>query len=272
MTNDFATLKQFIDESNLTNSTNEKVEVLKRYKDNEFIKNVLLYTYTRFNQYYVKASNLKKNYRLCSPFPIHTSLFTLLDDLDARSITGHDAVKEVNGFIANNKEYADIIYNIFDRNLKNRISTSLIERVFPNLIPTFDVALANKYNESLSKKIDFTKEKWFVSRKLDGCLTENTMIEFEDGKKIKIKEVVEKNLSGKIKSYNTKTKKIEYKEILNWMKNLSDVNSDNAEWYEITLENDKKITLTGNHRIWLPELKCWRRTDELNGNETILFE
>lgn len=168
MINDFLTLQQFIDESNATNSTNEKVEILEKYKNNEFIKNVLLYTYTGFKQYYVKASNLKKNWKLCSPFCNYDSLFNLLDDLNDRIITGHDAIKQVNAFIANNIEYKELIYNIFDRNLKNRISTSLIERVFPGLIPTFDVALANKYDEKLAKKIDFTKEKWFVSRKLDG--------------------------------------------------------------------------------------------------------
>jgi len=166
--NDFSTLKQFIDESNATNSTNEKVVILNKYKNNEFIKKVLLYTYTGFKQYYVKASNLKKNHKLCAVSPVYTDLFDLLDALDARKITGHDAIKEVNGFISDNEQYRNLIYTIFDRNLKNRISTSLIERIFPGLIPTFDVALANKYDERMSKKIDFTKEKWFVSRKLDG--------------------------------------------------------------------------------------------------------
>lgn len=170
--NEFDVLQKFIDESNTTNSTNEKVEILIKYKDNEFIKNVLLYTYTGFKQYYVKSSNLKKNYKLCSAFPKYSNLFKLLDALDERKITGHEAIKEINGFISNNEEYKDIIYSIFDRNLKNRISTSLIERVFPNLIPTFDVALANKYDERLAKKIDFTKENWYASTKLDGlrCL------------------------------------------------------------------------------------------------------
>jgi len=172
MLNDFATLQRFIDESNATNSTNEKVAILTKYKDNEFIKKVLLYTYTGFKQYYVKASNLKKNSFLSFAIPSYFDLFSLLDDLDARKITGHDAIKEVNGFISNNKEHTELIYSIFDRNLKNRISTSLIERVFPGLIPTFDIALANKYDDRMKAKIDFSKERWFASRKLDGirCL------------------------------------------------------------------------------------------------------
>jgi len=42
----------------------------------------------------------------------------------------------------------------------------------PGLIPTFNVALANKYDEKTKKKVNFEKDVWYVSRKLDGvrCL------------------------------------------------------------------------------------------------------
>jgi DNA ligase-1 len=45
----------------------------------------------------------------------------------------------------------------------------MINKVIPGLIPTFDVALANSFDEKMSKKIDFVFDNWFVSRKLDGC-------------------------------------------------------------------------------------------------------
>lgn len=272
MNNDFVNLQKFIDESNATNSTNDKIKVLSKYKDNEFIKKTLLYTYSSFKKYYVTSKNLIKNSKLCAVFPVYTDLFDLLDVLDSRTITGHDAIREVNSFIYNNKEHKELIYSILDRNLKNRMTTKLIDRVFPNYIPTFEVALANKYDKKLAQKIDFKNDKWFVSRKIDGCLNENSIVEFEDGKKLKIKEVVENKIVGKIKCFNIKTQSIEYKEIENWMKNLSDISDKNDKWYEITLENNKQLILTGNHRIWLPKLKCWRRIDELNGGEIILFE
>tara|TARA_B100001094_G_scaffold299367_1_gene324021 strand:- start:27 stop:971 length:945 start_codon:yes stop_codon:yes gene_type:complete len=46
-----------------------------------------------------------------------------------------------------------------------RASSSVINKVIPNLIPTFDVALATKYEP---KFCDFENEEWLGSRKLDG--------------------------------------------------------------------------------------------------------
>ena len=41
----------------------------------------------------------------------------------------------------------------------------MINKIIPGLIPTFDVALASKYEP---KNCDFENERWFASRKLDG--------------------------------------------------------------------------------------------------------
>ena len=93
------------------------------------------------------------------------SIFTLLDDLANRVCTGHDAIANVNRFILENKQYEDLIFSIIDRNLEIRASDSVINKVIPNLIPTFDVALATKYEP---KFCDFENEVWLGSRKLDG--------------------------------------------------------------------------------------------------------
>jgi len=71
----------------------------------------------------------------------------------------------VNTFINMNEEYEDLIFNIIDRNIEIRASASVINKVIPNLIPTFDVALATKYEP---KFCDFENEEWLASRKLDG--------------------------------------------------------------------------------------------------------
>jgi len=107
-----------------------------------------------------------------------------------------------------------------------------------------------------------------VTEKMDGenCLDENTLIDTEDGKKT-IRWICETKYSGKVKSYNIETDEIKWNKILNWsiLENIND-------WYEIELENGIIIILTGNERIWLPELMCYRRVDELNGNEEILLK
>jgi len=268
MQNDLSHVANFIDEMKSTSSTNAKKEILKKY-DTPFLRNLFNYVYTPFKQYYVSSANLQKNKTLSSPG--YTNLFTLLDDLSTRRITGHDAVSAVNGFINSYPEFADVIYQVFDRNLKTRATTTIINDIMPGTVPIFEVALAEKYKGN-EKRVNFYEGVWWASRKLDGCLHKDSIIEFEDDRFIKIKEVVDKKIVGKVKSLNTKTGKIEYKNILNWMKNLSDINEHSTIWYKIILENNKTIILTGNHRVWLPVLKCWRRVDELDGSEVLLID
>jgi len=160
-------IQNFVTESNSTNSNTDKLNVLKKYADNESVRSALNYTYNTFKQYGVTSENCKKNSNLIKYG--YTDLAKLLDDLNDRFITGHLAISSVNGFVEANKAYEELIFNIIDRNLKTRSTTSMINKVIPGLIPTFDVALANSFDEKMAKKVDFSKDTFFVSRKLDGC-------------------------------------------------------------------------------------------------------
>lgn len=160
-------IQNFVTESNQTNSNTDKLNILKKYADNESVCKALNYTYNTFKQYGVTSENCKKNSKLISYG--YTDLSKLLDDLNDRFITGHTAISCVNGFVEANKAYEELIFNIIDRNLKTRSTTSMINKVIPGLIPTFDVALANSFDEKMSKKVNFNEDNWFVSRKLDGC-------------------------------------------------------------------------------------------------------
>ncbi len=159
------TLQDFVDELQATSSSNSKKEIIKKYSDNHFIKKVLRYTFDSFKKYNVTSPALKKRKDLCEN-PGYYDLFYLLDALDKRAITGHAALSAVNGFIDPLVDtHKELIYNIIDGSIKGRISTTLVNKVIPDLIPTFDVALADKYDP---KRVDFENETWFASRKLDG--------------------------------------------------------------------------------------------------------
>ena len=160
-------IQEFVDAQNATNSNTDKLNVLKKYANNEAVRSALEYTYNTFKQYGVTSANCKKNSNLVKYG--YSDLFKLLDDLSIRFITGHTAISLVNGFVEANKKHEDLIFSIIDRNLKTRSTTSMINKVIPGLIPTFDVALANSYDEKMAKKVDFNEDVWFVSRKLDGC-------------------------------------------------------------------------------------------------------
>lgn len=160
-------IQEFVDAQNSTNSNTDKLNVLKKYADNESVRKALEYTYNTFKQYGVTSENCKKLSHLSSTG--YSSLFDILNDLNSRYLTGHNAISAVNGFVAANKRHEDLIFSIIDRNLKTRSTASMINKVIPGLIPTFDVALANSFDEKMAKKVNFNEDNWYVSRKLDGC-------------------------------------------------------------------------------------------------------
>ena len=160
-------LNQFVEESNASNSNTDKLNVLEQFKNDHEVVRMLRYVYSPYKQYYVTSKNLKKRSDLVNSH-CDNDIFYLLDRLNNREITGHAAIAEVNGFISNNQEHAELIYNIIDRNLKTRSTTSMINKIIPGCIPTFDVALASAYDEKTKKKVNFKKDDWYVSRKLDG--------------------------------------------------------------------------------------------------------
>jgi len=108
---------------------------------------------------------------------------------------------------------------------------------------------------------------------MDGCVGYDTIVEFDSGDVLPIGYIVDHKINGNVKSYNHKTGQVEYKPIVNHMKNLYDIaETGHTQWYKITLENGSILNITGNDTVYLPKLKCYRRVDELDGNEEILFD
>ena len=169
MNKDLNRLQNFVDQMKATSSLNEKKVIIGTIKNDKFITEALKYAYDPFKKYYVTPANCKKNSELLGHPNTYGNIFFLLDDLDNRVCTGHNAIANVNRFVYENKQFEDLIFSIINRNLELRASDSVINKVIPDLIPTFDVALANKFDP---KRADWN-DVWLASRKLDGvrCLT-----------------------------------------------------------------------------------------------------
>ena len=163
-------LQEFINQMQATSSSLDKVKILKQ--QSEFIQKIIEYTYNPFKQYHVTGKTCIKNSDLCGS-GIALDLFELLDKLNTREVTGHDAIKLVNRFASNYpRTDSSLIYNIIDKDLKIRTGAKVINKAFPNLIPEFNVALAQNYEPKLASFGENVTEKWYASRKLDGvrCL------------------------------------------------------------------------------------------------------
>lgn len=174
------TIKNFIDELKESNSGNYKKEVLNKWLKSKLftefsfigqndLQNLLHYVYDYDKQYYVTSTNILKhekdnvNFNQYNSQQIYT-LWDLLDDLRFRKCTGYEAIYKCIAFIQNNLEYKDIILDIIDKDLKIGISEATINKIIPGFIKTFDVCLANKYDDK-KHKLD---ENWLIERKLDG--------------------------------------------------------------------------------------------------------
>lgn len=154
-----------------TSKGSEKEAILAKHKDNKILQQVFFYTYSTFQTYGIKKLPLE---RISGSKSIDTPsdfrlVLNVLDRLVKRELTGGDASEAVLRLIeAFNEGSQEVIKRIIDRDLKVGATDTIMNRLVPNLVPTFDVALAAKFDESTEKKVSFDG-KWFCSRKIDGC-------------------------------------------------------------------------------------------------------
>jgi DNA ligase-1 len=168
MNQHFKHLANMVRDLRSTSSTLDKQSIIKDYctidyDEAAFVKKVLLYTYHPLWQYHVTSDNLKKKSSLRGKE--FANIFSLLDALRDRQITGHDAIGAVNTFVSKMPEYEELIHCIIDKDLKTRAGDKIINKAFPDWIPEFSVALADKYEPKL---VDW-RDGWYVSRKIDGA-------------------------------------------------------------------------------------------------------
>lgn len=105
-----------------------------------------------------------------------------------------------------------------------------------------------------------------VYNKADGCLDESTLIYTELGYKT-IKWICDKKYTGNVLSYNTILKVYEWKPII-----AHSVKENIQNWFRLTLENDVVVLITGNQQVWCSNIQAYRRVDELDGTEDIVYE
>lgn len=172
-------LTNFVNQMRSTNSRLLKEEILEKYwkeyrewakqrNVENIIETLFHYVYDYDKQYYVTSTNvLKKNLVQEGVFvgKKYSLIWDLLDDLSNRVITGHNAIIAVQQFLRQEaKDHQELILNIIDKDLKCGLSEVTINKVCGNIIKTYNVALADKFNP---KKHILTSD-WVVERKLDG--------------------------------------------------------------------------------------------------------
>lgn len=174
------TIRAVCENLNQTNSSKEKLTKLEGCynagnitpEEQEWIRWGMLNTYSPYIKFGVTSEQVKKwmdSLQGPSLFSEEMGVVELLDKLANRELTGHKALQTICDTLWFQPEcIRETLYNILDKNLKIRMDAKSINKVIPDLIPIFEVSLCNVYFDR-QHKVDFQKDMWLASRKLDGC-------------------------------------------------------------------------------------------------------
>lgn len=160
---------EILNEMNESNSSNYKLEVLKKYKENELFKRVLAmandkvkYTYgvTMKNIIYAEADREK--------FKLEEALDILESKFCTREWTGNKAILELQILLSNcTEEDASVLEKILGRDLKINCGRSQILKVHKDLIVKPSYCRCDTYSKKTAKEISF-KNGAINEKKADG--------------------------------------------------------------------------------------------------------
>lgn len=128
-------------------------------------------------------------------------------------------------------------------------------------IGTHDCEHANIYVKDLIQG-----ERVVLTEKVHGCCDEDTVIITEDGTKT-IKEICETKYKGNVLSYDVDKGLIEFDKVVN-----HDIKENIDNWFLIELEDGTEIKLTDNHRVYLPDLNCYRPVSDIKEGDYFLLK
>ena len=218
-------LKDILNELNESNSSNYKLDILKKYKDNSELKKLLELTYNR-NKYNFNVSKnciIKDNPSILESNGSKTvdELLSALEILGGGTIRGNEAHQFVcNHLKCLDNDNKEIFLNVLGRDLKIGLNVKSINKVFKNLIPKPNYMRCAVLSEKTLKKINFPA---FIQLKMDGTYRE---IHVADGQ-----------VSGKTRSGEEYLNPVLFKEMENF--------PNGFYTGELTIEGESRFTGNG---------------------------
>lgn len=161
-------IKQIFDEIANESSTNQKMVILGKYKENELLKDVLYLANSKRVKFYLKQIPEYKPSGLGDTYGLLEDNIKSLSKLSNREVSGNAAIE----FLRNLLEYSStddayIIERIIEKDCKIGMGTSNINKVFPKLIEDTGYMGCKPYSKTLVNKI-LAKGKAFSQKKMDG--------------------------------------------------------------------------------------------------------
>ena len=166
------------------NSTNGKIAILKGNANNENFKKVLYYTYNNSLQYGFSEKKLREllaNITQLNEITWNNG-FDMIEKLASENINNSLRVDVITFLSTKSVEEQDLWIYILTKDLKCGISSKIINKAIPKLIPEFNIQQAYPLD-----KYPFKKKEWFVlEEKLNGinCSYVNGIMLSRQGKEI----------------------------------------------------------------------------------------
>lgn len=244
--------KIFYTEIMQNNSRKYKQEVLRKYKDNEVIKRYLQIAFDPYRVYGISTKKLNRQIMSASNYiPNANSIFELFEYLTAHNTGTFNEILECQNALAAvsawDMEAAKLLEALICKDLSIGCDAKTINKEIPDLIPTFNVQLANKYFD----KPEYVEGKTFaLTTKIDG------------GRIIALKE------NGKVSFYTRAGQKYE---------GLVDLEQEMSEKLPDGICLDGEITLLENKGVPSKEaykqaMKITRSDGEKHGLKMIVFD
>ena len=170
-------LKQCVEKLQATSGRLDKENILKEYKDNEFVKKCLWY---RFNKYIVfgisdkKLSRIGINIDASVDFTssIDYNLLNLFSYLEEHNTGRDEDLLVVADYLNHLPEYKDLIKGFVSKNINLGVQSTTLNKIYgKNFIPQFDLMLGFKYFDDPDKYVP-EGTNFILTHKLDGmrCL------------------------------------------------------------------------------------------------------
>ena len=159
------TVNKIIEQLRTTSSTNDKISILNSNKDNEMLKKVLFYTYDSNMKYGMQKKSISKDYELLFFDDFWKTPFKMFDELSKSNIN-NELKNKVNNYIYEILPYdlKNLIICIILKDLKIKINSKTINKVFPNLIYVFSCQLGEPIEKAKIKD----GEQIYITKKLNG--------------------------------------------------------------------------------------------------------
>lgn len=165
-----------------TDSTNVKLEILKKHQNDELLQCVYRLTYHPQIQYGIKKIPDFKIIESDFENVLENALDFLENTLAKRVVTGNAAISQLSSILSTlSKNDAEVVCRIIKRDLECGASSTMANKVWKNLIPKQPQMLASAYSEKALKDITFPA---YAQLKADGarCFAEIRGVELDDVK------------------------------------------------------------------------------------------